>query len=42
MDPRIKCFLVDNISSEWKRSALYAVFDKAVIADIDFDKQVIN
>ena len=38
MDPRIKCFLVDNLSSEWKRFARDSVFDKAVIDSIDFDK----
>ena len=38
MDPRIKCFLVANLSSEWKRFACDSGFDKAVIDSIDFDK----
>ena len=38
MDPRIKYILVDNISSEWKRFARHAVFDKLDIDHINLDK----
>ena len=38
MEPRIKCVLVDNIASEWKRFANYAGFTKAAVDYIDLDK----
>ena len=38
MDPRIKCILIENLASEWKRFALDANFSKAVIDYVDLDK----
>ena len=38
MDPEIKCILVDNIASEWKKFARSAVFADTAIDCIDLDK----
>ena len=39
MDTKIKCILIDNISSEWESFAHGAVFDKDVIDYIDLNKR---